>query len=276
MTKTKERKLVNRLPVAGSTQRRKTSYICRHAFSFGSAIPVPRPGLAMAAASRCGVTATRARDSRQASTSEAWVQRVGDQQRSPARSARPPRRGWRCSPTRRPAPTRRRRTRPARSRSSSCSSVLPVTRRDPLAPAPQVRSASTPPSSTAGCWDRPEVVVGGQVEFGARRAGGPAVNAAARPARALLLDLGEPGQRGKTGARHGGAFTSSEPTLNTVQVSARATADHRRAAICADLGRRADERRHRVDQVAERPQPHPVPQRRRGGHRHVDRLAPSR
>ncbi|SKS25955.1 Uncharacterised protein [Mycobacteroides abscessus subsp. abscessus] len=39
--------------------------------------------------------------------------------------------------------------------SSSCSSVLPVTRREPVDPAPHIRNASTPASMTCGCRERP-------------------------------------------------------------------------------------------------------------------------
>jgi hypothetical protein len=38
---------------------------------------------------------------------------------------------------------------------STCNSVFPVTSREPVEPAPQVRNAATPPAITAGCCDRP-------------------------------------------------------------------------------------------------------------------------
>lgn len=66
-----------------------------------------------------------------------------------------------------------------------------------------------------------EVVVGGQIEFGADGRAG-----AQRPAQAggapLGRDVVEPGQWIQTDARH--RRSSSNGELNTVQVSARATA----------------------------------------------------
>ena len=132
-----------------------------------------------ASTSLCGVTTTRARDSRQRVDQRGVRVRRRRPPATPDRTARPPRRGWRCNPRRTPAPD----SAPTNSASSasncSCSSVLPVTSREPVEPAPQVRSAATPPSMTAGCCDRPEIVVGGQVEFACHRP-----DEAQRPAQA--------------------------------------------------------------------------------------------
>ena len=101
--------------------------------------------------------------------------------------------------------------------------MLPVTSREPVEPAPQVRSASTPPSITVGVLGQAEVVVGGQVELGAD--GRTRTQRAAQSGCApLLLDLVEPGQRGKTDASHLTVpLTRRRADLNSVQVNARAT-----------------------------------------------------
>uniref|UniRef100_V5XJQ0 Uncharacterized protein n=1 Tax=Mycolicibacterium neoaurum VKM Ac-1815D TaxID=700508 RepID=V5XJQ0_MYCNE len=70
-----------------------------------------------------------------------------------------------------------------------------------------------------GVLGQPEIVVGGQIELGADGRAGP--QRAAQPlGAAALLDTGQPGQWGKTGACHWTSFRH----LNTVQVNARATA----------------------------------------------------
>ena len=120
-----------------------------------------------------------------------------------------------------------------------------------------------------GMLGQAEVVVGRQVEFGADRRA--RAQRPAQPGRAALpLDVVEPGQRGNLYPRHDAPSRRCRQ-LNTVQVSARATPTIAEV-ICPISSRSADVGRHGVDQVAERAQPDAVLERRRRGHRHVDRF----
>jgi hypothetical protein len=106
--------------------------------------------LATASGSLCGVTATRARDSRAPSMIEAWFS-ASDTIRSPrpASAVRTP------TFARYPEENTRADSAPAKAARASSrsvwSSVVPVTRRDPVEPAPQASRAATAPATTSGC-----------------------------------------------------------------------------------------------------------------------------
>src|SRR6185312_17556323 len=86
---------------------------------------------------------------------------------------------------------------------------------------------------------------------------------AAQPGGApLLLDLVEPGERGKTDASHLTTPVEAVPPLERCSGYRTRDADHRRGDLL-DLLRRADVRRHDVDEVAERAQPDATLQRGR-------------
>ena len=107
-----------------------------------------------AATSPCPTTATRARDNRQASTIEAWLP-ASETTRAPGpdRAVSAPRLA--AYPEEKTSARGAARKAASSVSSSACSWVLPVTRREPVEPAPHVRSAVTPASTTRGSRARP-------------------------------------------------------------------------------------------------------------------------
>ena len=121
-----------------------------------------------ASTSRCGVTTTRARDSRHASTRDAceWASETSSEP-GPDRPTTAPRLAVYPEENTKPdaAPTNS-----ASSASNSwCSSVSPVTSREPVAPAPQMRSACNAAVDDVGMLRQAEVVVGRQIQFNGDR-----------------------------------------------------------------------------------------------------------
>ena len=107
-----------------------------------------------ASTSLCGVTMTRARDNRQASTSEACA-KASEISSDPGPDSATTAPRLAVYPEEKTSPVSAPTNSASAASKCSCNSVLPVTSREPVDPAPQVRSAATPPSITAGCCDRP-------------------------------------------------------------------------------------------------------------------------
>ena len=139
------------------------------------------------------------------------------------------------------------------------------------APGPQRLHAAV---DHLGMLRQAEIVVGGEVDLGADRRPRSAATGAARPPGAAARRSSSQASGERSVPRHGGA--SIRDSIRCLPQVVRATADHGRGDL-VDLRRRADVRRHRVDEVAERPQPHAVvaarpgwPPRRSTGSAHLD------
>ena len=134
----------------------------------------------------------RAGQTRQASTIDAWLP-ASETTRAPGpdRAVRPP--GWPRTPRRRPARGGPPRKAASSASNSACSCVLPVTRREPVEPAPHVRRAVDPRLDHPGVAGQAQVVVGGEVEHVA--VGGAGDERPAQPGGGAPVRLGrEPGE----------------------------------------------------------------------------------
>ena len=83
------------------------------------------------------------------------VRRVGDDECIRDPTAPSPHRGSRRSRRRTPAPAANPQNAASSRSSAACSSVVPVTSREPVDPAPQARAAAIAPSTTRGSRERP-------------------------------------------------------------------------------------------------------------------------
>ena len=114
----------------------------------------PASARSIAATSRCGLTTTRDRDSRQASTIDAWLAASETTNTSGPPSVAITARLARYPDENTSAPGDEVNAASATSR-SECSVVVPVTSRDPVEPAPQVSAAAAAADATRGSRARP-------------------------------------------------------------------------------------------------------------------------